>query len=47
MKSSLFSRPALGAIAAGLMLTAMPALVSPAQAQTQKRPNILMLMTDR
>ena len=34
-----------GALAAGLVLAAVPALVSPAQAQT-KRPNIVMLMTD-
>src|SRR5271166_1306237 len=38
------SSPLLGALAAGLMLAALPWLVSPAQAQ--KRPNIVMLMTD-
>jgi arylsulfatase A-like enzyme len=38
------SSPLLGALAAGLMLGALPGLVSPAQAQ--KHPNIVMLMTD-
>ncbi len=44
MRSELLGRATLSAAAAGLMLAALPALVSPAQAQ--KRPNVVMLMTD-
>src|SRR5262245_55940253 len=35
----------LGGLAAGLLLTALPGLVSPAQAQQQK-PNIVVIMAD-
>jgi arylsulfatase len=46
MQSLLLGRSTLGAVAAGVMLTAAPALISRAHAQPQKRPNIVMLMTD-
>jgi hypothetical protein len=45
MKVRHLTRPRLAAFAAGLLLAAVPGLISPAQAQ-QKRANVVMLMSD-
>jgi hypothetical protein len=45
MKLRYHKSSSLGAIAAGLLVSASPGLVGPAHAQ-EKRPNIVMLMTD-
>jgi arylsulfatase A-like enzyme len=45
MKARYLKSSSLGAIAAGLLVSASPGFAGPAQAQ-EKRPNIVMFMTD-